>query len=49
MARKGLRRTSLSADTELDAGDELRMPLKPFFAILHVIHSRFYSIFYLLF
>jgi hypothetical protein len=36
MARKGLRRTALSADTKLDAGDDLRIPLKPFWAILHV-------------
>lgn len=42
MARKGLRRTSLSTDTELDAGDELRIPLKPFLAILRVGGWLFY-------
>ncbi len=37
MARKGLRRTSLSTDTKLFAGDELRIPLNPFLAILRVM------------
>ena len=36
MGRKGLRRTSLSKYNEIVAGDELRIPLNPFLAILHV-------------
>jgi len=36
IARKGLRRTSLSRYNEIDAGDDLCLPIKPFLAILHV-------------
>ena len=39
MGRKGLRRTSLSKYNEIVAGDELRIPLNPFLAILHVVRS----------
>jgi len=41
--RKGLRRTSLSRYTGLDAGDEHCMPLKPFWAycmLAAVVFSR---------
>ena len=41
MARKGLRRASLSRYNELNAGDELRIPLKPFLAILRVMGCCF--------
>jgi hypothetical protein len=37
MASKGLRSTKLSTDTKLDAGDELRIPLKPLLAIACVV------------
>jgi len=36
----GLRRTSLSKYNEIDVGDEHRIPLKPFLAILHVELNR---------
>jgi hypothetical protein len=36
MDRMGLRGTSLSRFNEIDAGDVLRIPLKPFLAILRV-------------
>jgi len=36
MARKGMRAYQLSRCNEIDASDELRIPLKPFLAILHV-------------
>jgi len=36
MDRKGMRRISLSSYNEIDAGDELRRPQKPFLAILRV-------------
>jgi len=42
MASKGLRSTSLSRCNEIDAGDELRIPQKPFLAILRVTNSNFY-------
>jgi hypothetical protein len=41
MVRKGLRETSLSRYNEIDAGDELCIPLKSFLAILHVcVHEQ---------
>jgi hypothetical protein len=43
MARKGFRRAALSRYNELDAGDELRIPPRPFLAILHVRQSIFSS------
>lgn len=36
MTRNGFRRTALSRYTEIDAGNELRLPIKPFLAILSV-------------
>ena len=41
MASKGLRVTSLSRYNEIDAGDELRIPLKSFLAILHVMPREY--------
>ena len=41
MAWKGLRRTSLSRYNEIDAGDELRIPIMPFLAILRVMRWNF--------
>jgi len=41
MARKGLRGTSLSKYNEIDAGDELHIPLKTFLAILLVVRWCF--------
>ena len=39
MASKGLRANHLSSCTEIDAGDELRKPLKPLLAIACVGRS----------
>lgn len=39
MASKGLRTNHLSSYTEIDAGDELRKPLKPLLAIACVVAS----------
>lgn len=44
MDSNGLRAIQLSSYTEIDAGDELRKPLKPLLAIACVV-CRFYSIF----
>ena len=42
MARKGLRDNFQSRYNELDAGDEICIPLKPFLAILRVGYSCFF-------
>jgi hypothetical protein len=44
MARKGLRTNILSIYNEIDAGDELRIPFKPFLAILHVMHWAYFHL-----
>ena len=44
MASKGLRANHLSSYTEIDAGDELRIPLKPLLAIACVGQSCYFII-----
>jgi hypothetical protein len=43
MDLKGLQRTSLLRYNEIDTGDELHIPLKPFLVILRISHRYFYS------
>lgn len=47
IAIKGLRRTILSAATKLNSGDELRILLKPFLAILRVTALPFLLVDYI--